>query len=69
MSNSSRKPSVLVCDDEEGVRESLKLILSENYDVIFATNGAEALDQMAGKLPDAVILDIKMPKVNGLEVL
>ena len=63
------KKKILICDDEEGVRESLNLILENDYDVAFATNGDEALNYMK-KIPvDLLILDIKMPKVNGLEVL
>ena len=35
---------ILICDDEKGIRESLKLILSDKYNLLFAENGAEALD-------------------------
>lgn len=69
MTADQAKPRVLVCDDEVGVRESLNLILSDDYDVIFAKNGAEALDQISNANPDLVLLDIKMPKIHGIEVL
>ena len=63
------KPTILVCDDEEGIRESFKLVLSDDYDVKFAVNGLEAMDLLKASTPDAMILDIKMPKQNGMETL
>ncbi|MCX5715540.1 MAG: response regulator [Candidatus Omnitrophica bacterium] len=65
----NNKKQVLICDDEEGVRESLNLILSEDYKLSFATNGVEALDYLKVNNPDLVIMDIKMPQKNGLETL
>lgn len=64
------KNKVLICDDEEGIRESLKLILSDHYDLMIVENGAECLNALDGA-PDigAVLIDIKMPKINGLDVL
>lgn len=61
---------ILICDDEIGVRESLKLILSDKYNLLFAENGTEALDLLQDN-PDtkAVLLDIKMPGMNGMEAL
>ena len=63
------KPTVLVCDDEEGVRESFKLILEDLYDLRFAKNGPEALELLKTFTPNAMFLDIKMPKLHGLEIL
>ncbi len=61
---------ILICDDEEGLRESFKLILSDKYKLSFATNGLEALEMLEKDgAPDLVILDIKMPKLSGLEIL
>lgn len=66
---SQTKKTVLVCDDEKGIRESLKLILSGRYDLVFAENGVEALETLKSMSPAAVLLDIKMPKLHGLEIL
>ncbi len=66
---SQTKKAVLVCDDEKGIRESLKLILSGGYDLTFAENGVEALEALKSMSPAAVLLDIKMPKLHGLEIL
>lgn len=63
------KKRILVCDDEEGVRESLNLILERDYDVSFAANGIEAIEHVSKNVTDLLILDIKMPKMDGIETL
>ena len=63
------KRTVLICDDEEGIRESFKLILSDTYNLRFVNNGLQAVELLKSFSPDAVILDIKIPKINGMEVL
>ena len=61
---------ILICDDEEGIRESLKLILSDNYDLILTEDGEQCLNCIKNsKDIGLVLIDIKMPKLNGLEVL
>ena len=56
-------------DDEPAVRTSLERALSlEGYDVALAADGAAALDGLAAAPPDAVILDVSMPGLDGLEV-
>jgi len=60
---------VLVVDDEPAVRRALERALRlENHDVTLAADGEEALDQLASHPTDAVILDVMMPKLDGLEV-
>jgi two-component system, NtrC family, nitrogen regulation response regulator NtrX len=60
---------VLVVDDESSIRESLRMILEyEGYRVEEAPSGAEALARVAARRPDAIVLDIKMPEMDGLEV-
>ncbi len=64
-----KKASILICDDQSGIRESLKLILENDYALDFAHHGQEAVDYLKSKTPDLVILDIKMPHMNGLDAL
>jgi two-component system response regulator MprA len=60
---------VLVVDDEPAVRRALERALRlENYDVELASDGEEALDALATRPADVVILDILMPRLDGLEV-
>ena len=56
-------------DDDRAVRESLRRSLSFNgYTVNLAEDGVEALDAIANERPDAVVLDVMMPRLDGLEV-
>ena len=58
---------LLVVDDDPAVRESLRRALSlEGYDVALAADGREALASIAADVPDAVVLDVLMPGVDGL---
>ena len=63
------KPRILIADDEEGIRESLSLILGEDYELVFAKDGEETLAKLNAKPFALAIVDIKMPKLDGLEVL
>jgi two-component system response regulator MprA len=60
---------ILVVDDEAEVRDSLRLALElEDYDVLDAGDGHEALDALAEGGVDAVLLDVAMPRMDGLEL-
>ncbi|WP_193612502.1 response regulator [Nocardioides lijunqiniae] len=62
------KPRVLVVEDDRAVRESLRRSLEFNgYDVHLAADGAEALAGIAGVHPDVVVMDVMMPRLDGLE--
>ncbi|WP_170981647.1 response regulator transcription factor [Nocardioides dongxiaopingii] len=62
------KPRVLVVDDDKAVRESLRRSLEFNgYDVHLATDGAEALAGIGALAPDVVVMDVMMPRLDGLE--
>ncbi len=69
MPSEKSKPLILICDDEKGTRESLKLILKSQYELAFAENGLDALAMLATLSPALLMLDIKMPKLHGLEIL
>jgi two-component system response regulator MprA len=59
---------VLVVDDDPGVRSAIARALRVDYDVDEARDGAEALAQHAALPADAIVLDLLMPEVGGLEV-
>lgn len=60
---------ILVVDDDRAVRESLRRSLSFNgYSVSLATDGVEALEAISADRPDAIVLDVMMPRLDGLEV-
>ncbi|OSC28807.1 DNA-binding response regulator [Mycobacterium vulneris] len=60
---------ILVVDDDRAVRESLRRSLSFNgYSVELAHDGVEALERIANERPDALVLDVMMPRLDGLEV-
>jgi len=67
----AQKHSILVVDDDSMMREMLKLILlSEEYRIAGeAANGHDAVMQCVSLKPDLVLLDINMPKMDGLQAL
>ncbi len=59
---------ILVVDDDRAVRESLRRSLEFNgYDVSLANDGAEALASIGRQLPDALVIDVMMPRLDGIE--
>ena len=59
---------ILVVDDEPAVRESLRRALQlEGYEVELAGDGQEALERLSENDVDAVVLDVSMPRLDGLE--
>ncbi len=61
---------ILVVDDEQGMRDFLSIMLKkEGYDVVAAENGEHALKAIHAEIYDLVITDVKMPRVDGIEVL
>jgi len=66
---STRKPLVLIVDDQKDNRETLEgLVLELGYDFHHATNGIDALEAVTSQEPDLVLLDIDMPRMDGLAV-
>ncbi|HVG55037.1 MAG TPA: sigma-54 dependent transcriptional regulator [Vicinamibacterales bacterium] len=64
------KPRILVIDDEGAIRDSLRMILEyEDYQFAGAATGQEGISAVQRERPDLVLLDIKMPGMDGLEVL
>src|SRR5256712_14208390 len=63
------RPVILVVDDDPGVRESFRLILEDHYDVLDVPDGPQALDIVRSAQVDLVLLDIRLPGMDGIEVL
>jgi signal transduction histidine kinase len=62
--------TVLIAEDDHDVRENIAELLTNNfYKVIKASNGREALDKILMEVPDLIISDIMMPKMNGFQLL
>jgi len=65
----SDKPTILIADDRpETVQLVRDLLMMEGYQVVTAIDGQEALDRIRKNLPDLVLLDLNMPRLNGYEV-
>ena len=63
------RPVILVVDDDEGLRESFRLILDDDYELLEAPDGARALDVIRATHVDLVLLDVRLPGMDGVEVL
>lgn len=67
MNNDPHQPTILVVDDSESNIEMVLAIL-DNYDVIPATSGKDALEMVANEHVDLILLDILMPEISGFDV-
>ena len=61
--------TILVVDDERGVRESFNMVLKDHYQVLMAQSGKEAIDIFSKNYVDLVLLDIRLPDVGGIDLL
>ena len=61
---------ILVIDDEQGIRDLLDTLLRrKGYDVVLAESGQKGLELFRRERPDVIVLDLKMPGMDGLTVL
>lgn len=65
----TERSKILVVDDELGPREALRMILQDDYEVSTASSGDQALEFLSRLEYDLVILDIRMPDMNGIDLL
>jgi len=62
------KPTILLAEDDEDVRNALHaLLLREGYEVVEASNGTDAVNLAREYRPDAVLMDLVLPGINGLD--
>lgn len=64
-----QKYTLLSIDDDAAVRESMKLVFGEEYEVLTAASGKDALEIIRKRKIDLVLLDIRMPEMRGTEVI
>tara|TARA_R110001592_G_scaffold36304_3_gene122351 strand:+ start:666 stop:1805 length:1140 start_codon:yes stop_codon:yes gene_type:complete len=67
--NFNTHPKILIVDDENGPRQSLRMVLKEEFDVRLATGVDDALDQLAQEQVDLIVTDIRMPHKTGMDLL
>ena len=60
---------ILVVDDDQGILDSFEVLLGDRYDLVKAENGYEALRILENDPPQLIFLDIKMPGLDGIDVL
>lgn len=63
------RPNILIVDDEEGAREALQLVCEDYYDTELAEDGLLALELIQKRPFDVVLLDVRMPRLDGIETL
>jgi DNA-binding NtrC family response regulator len=67
MENLSKR--ILVVDDDQGILDSFEVLLGDRYDLVKAENGFEALRILEANPPSLMFLDIKMPGLDGMDIL
>ncbi|CAN5731179.1 hypothetical protein BH24GEM1_BH24GEM1_20000 [soil metagenome] len=69
MTQATRRRRVLIVEDEPALRLSYDRAFRPRYDLAFATNGAEALEQLEQHHPEVAVLDMRLPDTDGIELL
>ena len=66
---SKRRGTLLIVDDEEGPRQSLRVVFKDDYEILMANNGVHAIQLAENNRVDVAVLDIRMAGMSGIEVL
>jgi DNA-binding response OmpR family regulator len=65
----ARAQTILICEDDENLRQLIRVVLDGRYRFVEAQDGSEALELALRLRPDLIILDLMLPGTSGLEVL
>jgi CheY-like chemotaxis protein len=68
-SDDNYRKRVLAVDDDRATRQLLDRVLSRSYEVVLAEDGAQALEEIHRRRPDLLLLDLRMPVMDGSELL
>jgi len=69
MAEVEKRATILVVDDEHGVRQSFYMVLKDEFNVFLAESGTEAIDIFSKNSVDLILLDILLPDIDGIELL
>jgi two-component system, OmpR family, response regulator len=69
MAKGKRRRRVLIVEDEPALRLTYERAFNPRYDLIFASTGAEALEQLEQQKPDVAVLDMRLPDTDGVDLL
>jgi DNA-binding response OmpR family regulator len=61
--------TILICEDDDNLRQLLRVVIGPGYQIVEAGDGDEALVLASEHRPDLIILDLMMPRMSGLDVL
>ena len=61
------RPRLLIAEDDRDLAETMREVLEEDFAVDVAVNGSDAVEMAQGERPDVVVMDARMPKMNGIE--
>jgi DNA-binding response OmpR family regulator len=61
--------TILICEDDENLRQLIRVVIGDGYRIVEAEDGDSALDLAREHRPDLIILDLMLPRLSGLEVL
>jgi two-component system response regulator MprA len=67
MTKGKRRRRVLIVEDEPALRLSYERAFNPRYDLVFASTGAEALEQLEQHKPDVAVLDMRLPDTDGVD--
>ena len=69
MAKNEKKATILIVDDEQGVRQSFYMVLKDEFNILLAADGREAISSFSKNAVDLILLDILLPDIDGLDLL